>query len=263
MSVDAAGGLVVQYRPGPELANPAVEWGGVFKASEMADKAFGEAEPPTHDDWRSNLVADSWHRRYVNVALREIKERVGSIFGTPVVTGGGAGQPSAVTIADGARLFLLATAPGTGASRRPRENRDSRGPDACRSCGYRPAALVRGGRRPTAIEARVRGRASVGFCRHRGRGRRIRCHRRRGRGVRTTSPAPVPLVDGFEIGHRLVRGSTLRVSADDTAPITVRVTQPTGVANVMLVDLAGWRRRRSDDADRRPSTPPDGCSRTG
>lgn len=49
--------LVVQYMPGPELPSPVLEWCGVFKSSEVADEAFGLAEPPTHDDWQPELAA--------------------------------------------------------------------------------------------------------------------------------------------------------------------------------------------------------------
>ena len=60
--------LVVRYNPGPELTNSAVEWAGVFKASEGADSAFTEAEPPAHDDWRPALVRDSRKKTLVRVA---------------------------------------------------------------------------------------------------------------------------------------------------------------------------------------------------
>jgi hypothetical protein len=48
--------LVVKYMEGPPLLGTDVQWAGVFRASEEADKAFAESEPPTHDEWRSKLV---------------------------------------------------------------------------------------------------------------------------------------------------------------------------------------------------------------
>src|SRR5262249_16950234 len=50
--------LVVQYAEGEALESVVTEWVGVFKPSSSLDRAFADAEPPTHDSWHANLVRD-------------------------------------------------------------------------------------------------------------------------------------------------------------------------------------------------------------
>ncbi len=72
--------LVVDYVTGPTHPNQRLGYGGVFKASEAADRAFAQAEPPTHDDWVTSGLRGSV-RGVVQGArtflTRTLDERVG------------------------------------------------------------------------------------------------------------------------------------------------------------------------------------------
>jgi hypothetical protein len=82
--------LVVDYVPGPQHPNPKLAYGGVFKASQEADRAFAAAEPPTHDDWVVTGLSGSV-RGVVQGAktfiARQLEDRLG--FGSQA---GGSGQ---------------------------------------------------------------------------------------------------------------------------------------------------------------------------
>lgn len=74
--------LVVKYLSGPVSSNPRFGYGGVFITDKEVDPIFAEAEPPTHDDWVADSLADNWHQRYVRVS----QNRIGSFmeaFGKP------------------------------------------------------------------------------------------------------------------------------------------------------------------------------------
>ena len=94
--------LVVKYLDRRELDVEGFQWAGVFKPVIDVDDSFALAEPPAHDDWVPQAVADKKRRREVNVALREIKKiadeylvhRTGGTGRGPEVT------PSAVNVAD-------------------------------------------------------------------------------------------------------------------------------------------------------------------
>ncbi len=221
--------LVVQYRPGPELSNPAVEWVGVFKASAIADPAFAEAEPPTHDDWRSNLVSGSWHRRYVNIALKKLKERVAESFGSSTTRQDPGERPSGVVIAD-ALGHLISSHPGTGASSPKRER-----PESTSSRGATPKVTI--ARRwfaerddaPTLnIEFTVAGVAGSA-----GTSIEVAVAAATADGGSETDPpfgASVPIV--LEIVHSgaTTVGGKLLLEVDDDEPSTVVISQPRGVA---------------------------------
>lgn len=71
--------LVVRYESGTDTQMGNEEWGGVFMCSENADieNAFAKSEPPAHDDWQpESLPKRSQERRFVNVALRRIREKI-------------------------------------------------------------------------------------------------------------------------------------------------------------------------------------------
>lgn len=71
--------LVVRYEKGTDYQDPDEEWGGVFMCSEATDieNAFAKSEPPAHDDWQpESLPKRSHERRYVNVALKRIREKI-------------------------------------------------------------------------------------------------------------------------------------------------------------------------------------------
>jgi hypothetical protein len=89
--------LVVDYVSGPAHPNPRLAYGGVFKASLEADRAFAAAEPPTHDDWVATGLTGSV-RGVVQGAksflTKQLDERLG--FASPAGGGGqGLGQLAA------------------------------------------------------------------------------------------------------------------------------------------------------------------------
>jgi hypothetical protein len=224
--------LVVQYQPGPGLSNPAVEWAGVFKASKLVDKAFAEAEPPTHDDWRPSLVADSRQRRYVNVALREIKSAVSSAFGMPVERDHAPQLSSGAVVAD-ALGHLIATHPGTGASRRVDGSRGHGSPsravpkvtvlrrwfdhqNGAAMLNIEFAVTAAAGSGATLVEVVAAAATADG-------------------GFETDPPvgAAVPLVGGFSSGAANVDGPVIRVSAEDVMPLVVHIVQQEGIASAV------------------------------
>lgn len=221
--------LVVRYRPGPELSNPAVEWAGVFKASEAADQAFAEAEPPTHDDWHSNLVSGSWHRRYVNIAMRQIKEAVSGAFGSTTNPDSSGAHKTGVIIAD-ALGHLIASTPGTGASRPtrvPAEQRSARTRtptvtvirqwfehhDGVPALNIEFTVTPAAGSTGTHLEVFASAATADG-------------------GLEADPPAgaPVPTVLGFRHGSATAEGSVLRLPSGDESPVVVSVGLPDGVA---------------------------------
>jgi hypothetical protein len=74
--------LVVKYLPGLAPTTDVLDWAGVFVTTEEVDRAFAASEPPTHDDWVSENLADGTDRRFVNVALREVS-RFAEEFSAP------------------------------------------------------------------------------------------------------------------------------------------------------------------------------------
>ena len=70
--------LVVKYLPGDSMQNEQFGYAGVFITDKEVDSVFADAEPPTHDEWVSKSLNDSWHKRYVNAALREINQAMNS-----------------------------------------------------------------------------------------------------------------------------------------------------------------------------------------
>jgi hypothetical protein len=68
--------LITRYMEGPQLATELLEYGGVFITSEEVDDAFARSEPPTHDDWKPDILEDKRERTLIRVTLREIKARL-------------------------------------------------------------------------------------------------------------------------------------------------------------------------------------------
>ena len=68
--------LVVKYLEGAALPDERLEWAGVFVTSreEEVERAFADAEPPAHDDWVPNNFPRGNAKRYVNIALRRLRE---------------------------------------------------------------------------------------------------------------------------------------------------------------------------------------------
>lgn len=68
--------FVVRYLPGPPLPYDGVQYAGVFRVLAEVDDVFAEAEPPTHDDWVPDSLAQRRARTFVKTCLRRIRERV-------------------------------------------------------------------------------------------------------------------------------------------------------------------------------------------
>lgn len=83
--------LIVRYVQGTPLATDVLEYAGVFISMEQVEEAFAAAEPPTHDDWRPETLADPLHRSYVRVALQKIKEEMSRFAGVLSAPAPGAG----------------------------------------------------------------------------------------------------------------------------------------------------------------------------
>ena len=77
--------LVVKYLKGSPLANSKLEWAGVFLTSDdgEVERAFADAEPPTHDDWIPASMERGHRRTFVNVAMRKLQRHA-----TEVALGG-------------------------------------------------------------------------------------------------------------------------------------------------------------------------------
>ena len=108
--------LIVKYLAGPPF--PANMWGyaGVFITDKKVDAVFAEAEPPTHDDWISRNLQDGWHRRYVNVALREIETAMAQFAAPPPIDAKPSKLKTIVAFANGLGQSLLPTEEGPSAA---------------------------------------------------------------------------------------------------------------------------------------------------
>ncbi len=97
--------LVVRYfDDGDPLPRDDMEWAGVFVTSDdpVIEKAFADSEPPAHDDWHPDMLpAKSWERKYVNVALKRIRDAGKAVAGgSQPARGGGVAGPSLAHVAD-------------------------------------------------------------------------------------------------------------------------------------------------------------------
>lgn len=97
-------------------------WVGVFKPTVEVDDAFASAEPPAHDLWSPQGLTDRRSKTFVNVGLREIRDRTSQFLKPNEV--GVNGDTSAPTGALSAALAGLAgSAPGSRATPRTRGRR--------------------------------------------------------------------------------------------------------------------------------------------
>ena len=78
--------LVVKYHEGPPLSTELLEYGGVFITNEEVDDAFARSEPPTHDDWKPDILDISSEKTLIRVAFREIKSALRE-FSSPITPG--------------------------------------------------------------------------------------------------------------------------------------------------------------------------------
>ncbi|PJJ72950.1 hypothetical protein CLV46_2529 [Diaminobutyricimonas aerilata] len=78
--------LVVDYLEGPEHVNPSLRYGGVFRASEDADRYFAAAEPPTHDAWIEKGLSGTAYG-VVSRTRHQIRRHLTERFDGPLATG--------------------------------------------------------------------------------------------------------------------------------------------------------------------------------
>lgn len=78
--------LVVAYHEGPVLPNDHLEYAGVFLADDSLDRTYAASEPPTHDEWRPENLADVRSRRLVGSTFRRLDEEM-QRFVKPAATG--------------------------------------------------------------------------------------------------------------------------------------------------------------------------------
>jgi hypothetical protein len=66
--------LIVTYEEGPPSCIEGFQWAGAFRTLEAVDAHFAAAEPPAHEGWDPEFVADRHGRTFVRVALRRIRD---------------------------------------------------------------------------------------------------------------------------------------------------------------------------------------------
>ena len=111
--------LVVKYLEGQSLPDERLEWAGVFVASseDEVERAFAEAEPPAHDDWKPASLPRGKRKRYVNIALRRLREEALKM-GLPDTGQDGNGGPGPPLGLVARRLGLALSSSGEGATRK-------------------------------------------------------------------------------------------------------------------------------------------------
>ena len=68
--------LVVEYKEFPALPSDTIGYAGVFLADPDMDRVFAGAEPPTHDSWSPEIIADRRHKTFVRTTFKRIDEKV-------------------------------------------------------------------------------------------------------------------------------------------------------------------------------------------
>lgn len=82
--------LVVRYQVGNLNEADQAQWGAVFICDRgpenTVEQAYARSEPPAHDDWepKADQSLTPHQRRFVNVGLKRIKERVKKLSGTDI-----------------------------------------------------------------------------------------------------------------------------------------------------------------------------------
>ncbi len=131
--------LVVKYLEGNPLPDGRLEWVGVFLASDEdeVERAFADSEPPAHDDWVPDNLSKGNEKRYVNVALRRLREAAVEMGqeATPQCSGRSDGPPLARLA--GRLGSVLENVGGDGAGRR-RTTGGGPGPRPKRARATRP-----------------------------------------------------------------------------------------------------------------------------
>jgi hypothetical protein len=109
--------MVVNYLEGPASPAGSMEWAGVFRARDDLDDAFAQAEPPTHDAWRPELVEDRADRLVVRKALQEIRTSLQHRWGERVATDSAQHAPSSTAAVAERLSHLVGASSGAGSGR--------------------------------------------------------------------------------------------------------------------------------------------------
>jgi len=117
--------LVVKYLEGQPLPDERLEWGGVFLASDEdeVERAFADSEPPAHDDWVPDNLPKGNERRYVNIALRRLRDAAAEMGMQPGQSGGNGSDGPPLARLAGRLGSLLEDVGGDGAGRRRMSSR--------------------------------------------------------------------------------------------------------------------------------------------
>lgn len=106
--------LVVEYLEGPELSIPGYEWAGVFRSLPEVDDDFAASEPPAHDSWEWQSVADQRAKSHVRTAVRKLRAEMKSYVNPTSTADPPRSGDSVAGLADRLRSLvpaLTATAP--------------------------------------------------------------------------------------------------------------------------------------------------------
>ena len=120
--------LVVKYLEGTALPKEHLEWAGVFVAShdEEVEQAFADSEPPAHDDWIPANFPPGRAKRFVNIALRRLREIATEVGVTGTAQLGSSGEGPPLARVAGRLGAALEGVGGDGAGRRRGNGRRTR-----------------------------------------------------------------------------------------------------------------------------------------
>jgi hypothetical protein len=106
---------IVKYVAGDPLPHEAAGYAAVFIADAAVDSAFAAAEPPSHDDWLPAVLERGWDKRFVTVALRNIRRELQNHVAPPAPPRGRDRMPPLGAIANElASMFPWEAGPGAG-----------------------------------------------------------------------------------------------------------------------------------------------------
>ena len=116
--------LVVKYVEGNPFPDSRFEWAGVFICADEneVESAFALSEPPAHDDWIPDTLADRRAKTFVRGALKRI-DSVARTYATPALPpnapGGERGPSLATTASRLGRLLDSVSGKGPGKTKHP------------------------------------------------------------------------------------------------------------------------------------------------
>ncbi len=224
--------LVVEYLEGPESPIPGYEWAGVFRSLPAADDDFAAAEPPAHDSWEWQSVADATAKSHVRTAHRKISSEMRT-FANPV---GGEGAPASGESVAGLADRLRSLMPGldaTAPSPRSGPSSNGRAPSSAMKVNLVRAKPFYDGEHVVRVEAEIS--ASTGGPVQLS----IRAGVQTDTGIETEPPigAAAPRVRSVSVAGRHLRpdengtwpldvpdgGCTAEIEVASTEPVAVRV----------------------------------------